>query len=420
MKQLAILLSNILLGWLVVQVLLSAIFLLYLQTQKKSQKNLLPDEQLPKTAVIICLRGADPFLADTLRALLRQNYPRYDLKVVVDSINDPAWEIATQTTRELGVNNVQVSTLKYKRNTCSLKCSSLIQAVSELDITYQVVALVDADTVVHPNWLKELVSPLAHPKVGATTGNRWYVPNGRYWGTLVRYLWNVSAVVQMYLYGIPWGGSLAIKRELFFQAGLLEKWGVSYADDTMIRSVLEKHGLRVKFVPSLIMLNREECKLPSLTYWLRRQLLSYRLYHPLWLAVVGDTFLTILLPNSVLVLLIVNLFTQQWQTAIIFFSSYTSYILGLTLLVLFLQGGVQKIFHRRGESVTELSLSTIFKILIGTPLTQWVYAVSMISSWWMPTVHWRGVEYKIKGKWNIKLIEYRPFSSPKGNNNISL
>ena len=167
MKFWAIALLQTLLGCLVIQIALTLIFVFYLRSNRV---NSLSDNQLPKTAVILCLRGADPFLPNCLKALLEQDYPQYDLKIVVDSQDDPAWKVARDTVKD--ATNVQISPLKISSTVCSLKCSSLIQAVSELDSSYEVVALVDADTVVHPTWLRELVTPLLHPKIGATTGNR--------------------------------------------------------------------------------------------------------------------------------------------------------------------------------------------------------------------------------------------------------
>ena len=52
MEDLAIFLSKSLMGWLVIQVCLTLVFIWYLRASKK---NLLPDDQLPKTAVILCL-----------------------------------------------------------------------------------------------------------------------------------------------------------------------------------------------------------------------------------------------------------------------------------------------------------------------------------------------------------------------------
>ncbi len=106
-------LCNSLLGWLAIQVCLTLVFLLALHS---SQKNLLPDDRLPKTAVILCLRGADPYLRQCLRALLQQNYPQYELKVVVDHQDDPAWNVAIDTIQELGAINAEISPLRNVSN----------------------------------------------------------------------------------------------------------------------------------------------------------------------------------------------------------------------------------------------------------------------------------------------------------------
>ncbi|WP_066423929.1 glycosyltransferase family 2 protein [Anabaena sp. 4-3] len=405
MNDLAILISKFLVGWLVIQVCSVLLFLWCLNSRPQN----LPDEQLPKTAVLLCLRGADPFLSDCLRSLLKQNYPQYDLKLLIDSEQDPAWQVVSDTINELRATNFQISHLRTVRPTCSLKCSSLIQAVSELDESYKVVALVDADTIVHPNWLRELVSPLTHPKVGATTGNRWYVPTGKYWGSLVRYIWNVSAIVQMYLYGIPWGGTLAVKTEVIQQTGLLEKWGQALGEDTMIRSVLSKHNLRVKFVPSLMMLNQEETDLPSLRYWLQRQLMASRLYHPLWPAVVIDTVFTIVMPHLLIVVFVLAGLVGEGNTAAIALIWYLIYMLALVMLMLFLEMGIQPVIRSQGKPVTQLSWQLILKMIVGMPFTQWIYAIAMLRSLNMPTVHWRGVTYEVKGAWKIRLKEYRPY-----------
>ncbi|QLE59073.1 glycosyltransferase family 2 protein [Nostoc sp. TCL26-01] len=407
MDDLAILISKFLVGWLIFQVCCVLLFLRCLN----SRTNNLPDELLPKTAVLLCLRGADPFLGDCLRSLLKQNYPRYDLKVIVDSQQDPAWQVVRGIIDELDAANVQVSHLRTVRQSCSLKCSSLIQAVSDLDDSYKVVALVDADTVVHTNWLRELVSPLNYPQVGATTGNRWYLPTGRYWGSLVRYIWNVSAIVQMYLYGIPWGGTLAIKTEVLRQTGLLERWGQAFGEDTVMRSVLAKYNLEVKFVPSLIMLNREECDLPSLRYWLQRQLLSSRLYHPWWWLVVADAVCTILLPSFLIVVWFTAFLSGQGETATFAFSWYVIYILALVMLMLFLELGVQPIIRSHGQQVTKLSAPLIWRMIVSMPLTHWVYGWAMLAALRMQTVTWRGVTYEVNSTGNIQLMEYRPYQS---------
>ncbi|BAY83983.1 glycosyl transferase family protein [Calothrix parasitica NIES-267] len=407
MKFWAIALLQTLLGWLIIQIALAFVFIFYLRSNRV---NPLSNSQLPKTAIILCLRGSDPFLPNCLKALLEQDYPQYDLKIVVDSQEDPAWQVAHDTVKD--ATNVQISPLKIASTLCSLKCSSLIQAISELDSSYKVVALVDADAVVHPTWLRELVTPLMHPKVGATTGNRWYLPMGRHWGTLARYIWNVSAVIQMYLYGISWGGTLAIKTQVIQETRLLEKWARALSEDTMLKGILSEHKLKIKFVPSLLILNREECTFPSLMNWMKRQLLISRLYHPQWWLVVVEAIFTIALPNLIFVLMLVNLLLAKWDIFGILSICYSIYICALLLITIILEIAVRKVISYRWL-IPNISFATLAKTLIGIPLTQWFYGFALLSSIWMSKISWRNIIYRIKNPFNIQLIKYQPYQSDK-------
>ncbi len=406
MPDFMIFLSKSLFGWLVIQSCLTLVFLWYLRSHKPK---LLPDEQLPKTAVILCLRGADPFLPNSLRSLLQQNYPEYDLKLIIDSKEDPAFKIATETINQLGATNVQISTLRAVRHNCSLKCSSLIQAVSDLDNAYPIIAFIDADTVAHPNWLRELVTPLIDNQVGLTTGNRWYVPTGNYWGSLVRYSGNVSTVVQMFLFQIPWGGTLAIKTEVLNRIKLLDKWGEVLTDDMLLHKLIKQQKLQIKFVPSLLMLNREESSLRNLQESLKRLIIGSKLYHPRWLAIVSEAYSSIIVPNVVIIVIFQLLFEAQWYAAALLFSTYISYTIGLVLLMLLMEFGIHQILHNQGEKIPKLSPFITLKMLIVIPLTQWVYGLIMLSSLWTSSITWRGITYRIKGRENIRLIEYRPY-----------
>ncbi|OBQ14110.1 MAG: glycosyltransferase [Anabaena sp. LE011-02] len=406
MPDFMIFLSKSLFGWLVIQTCLTLVFLWYLRSHKPKS---LPDEQLPKTAVILCLRGADPFLPNCLRSLLQQNYPEYDLKLIIDSKEDPAFKIATEIINQLGATNIEISTLRAVRHNCSLKCSSLVQAVSDLDNAYPIIAFIDADTVAHPNWLRELVTPLIDDQVGLTTGNRWYVPTGNYWGSLVRYSGNVSTVVQMFLFQIPWGGTLAIKTEVLNRIKLLDKWGEVLTDDMLLHKLIKQEKLQIKFIPSLLMLNREESSLRNLLESLKRLIISSKLYHPRWLAIISEAYSSIIVPNVVIIVIFQLLLEAQWDAAALLFSVYISYTIGLVLLMLLMEFGIHQVLHNQGEKIPKLSPLIILKMLIVIPLTQWVYGLTILSSLWVSTITWRGLTYRIKGRENIRLIEYRPY-----------
>jgi GT2 family glycosyltransferase len=406
--QLAMVSFWVLVGLLIVQVPLVLAFLRVLHRWKSFRRD---DAPCPKAAVVLCLRGPDPFLADCIRAILNQEYPNYELRVVVDSRDDPAWEVVERAVTELGANNVQIAPLTERRETCSLKCSSVVQAVGELDESFEVVALVDADTVPHQTWLRDLVAPLADPQVGATTGNRWYMPRDGSWGSLIRYWWNAAAVVQMYCYRIAWGGTVAVKTEVFRRSDLLERWGNAFCEDTMLKRQLAGLGLKVVFVPSLMMVNRESCDITGFFGWVRRQLLTARLYHPLWPAVVAHGVFTFLAPVIAFGLAAYAAIEGNGEAAAWAGGGLVGYELALFPLALPSEAIVRRIVRARGEPTQWLSFTTAMKTMVALPLTQLVYTAALISTQCLRKVDWRGVKYCIDGPWRIRLIEYRPYGS---------
>lgn len=405
MTRFAILLFWVLAGSIVIQAGMVGLFLAALRRRHPRPAN----AACPKTAVVLCLRGSDPFLPACIEAALQQDYPAYDLRVVVDSRSDPAWQVVQETTARCGQRHVRIDTLEQRRDDCSLKCSSLVQVISELDDSYEVVALLDADTVPHPTWLRELVGGLSDPRVGAATGNRWYMPAKPTWAGLVRYLWNAAAIVQMGCYGIPWGGTLALRMSALRQSGLLERWGKAFCEDTMVYRALRQQGLRVAFVPSLMMINRETCDLPGFFAWVRRQLLAARLYHPGWPAVAFHglaTPLLLLLAFGTLIAASVagNPPALAWTAA-----ALGGYLGLLPLLLGLLERSVRRIARERGDSTAWLSLGAAARMLPAILLTQVVYAAAMLSMLGLRSVDWRGVRYRVRGPWHIQLVEYRPY-----------
>lgn len=419
MNELAITIFGVLVVFVVLQTfyVLAFISSFYLPSLKT-----IKDELLPKAAVILSLRGADPFLSDCVRALLHQNYPQYNLHIIVDSQQDPAWNIVNKTIQQERATHVQVSPLITRHNTCSLKGSALVQAIDVLDDSYEVVAFIDADVIAHPNWLRELVVPLIDERVGATTGNRWYMPQTGQWGSLVRYLWNTVAVVFMCIHQAPWGGSMAMRLSVLQRARLLEIWKQSVSVDVPIHKALQAMNLKVKFVPTVIMPNREECNLARCLCFITRQLLVARLYNPQWPLIVTQVFTSTLAIVLTIVLLLIALINSNMGTAIGITGGLICYILAMAVQLVLVEHVVRRVVRARGESVTRFSAQMMAKTLVAIPLTQLVYAVTVVSAILMRKVEWRGIMYQIKGPWNIRLIEYRPYqlSSQSVGSNASL
>src|SRR5262249_1870383 len=215
-------------------------------------------QKLPRATRLLCIRGSDPPLSHCLQGLLRQDYPEYDIRIIIDSPDDPAWELVSRVLAREAHAAVQTSVLVNRQTRCSLKLSALVQAIRQLPASTEVVALIDADVIPHRQWLRNLAQPLTDPRVGATSGVRWYMAGGpARWGTLVRSAWSAAACTQMDAFRIPWGGSLAFRTELFRRSDLLERWARSFVEDTGSHRVLRSLGLRLCRVPEATMVNHE-------------------------------------------------------------------------------------------------------------------------------------------------------------------
>jgi cellulose synthase/poly-beta-1,6-N-acetylglucosamine synthase-like glycosyltransferase len=369
------------------------------------------EDRLPKVAVVLCLRGADPTLERCLEGLLTQDYPYYVVVIIVDHPSDPAWEIAQASVQQHPHVPVRVEPLRVAADSCSLKCSSLIQAISALDDSFEVVALLDADTVPAGDWLRELVTPFADPKIGATTGVRWFMPSPATWASVGRYHWGAAATVACHTLGIAWGGTLAIRRDVFRRQQLLEKWSKAYCEDTMTRSILKPLGLRLKMVPTLVQVNHEPCTLRGFFSWCVRQVLTTRLYHSAWWVILGHGLVSVFSFVVPILLMIWALWRQEWRSAGWLGLSVLVYWLVLWIELLAVEAGVRQAVRRRGQRASWLTPTALVKSFLAIPFTQLVYGGVLAAACTVRRICWRGIWYEIDGPWKVKMRSYRPHAA---------
>src|ERR1051326_5770980 len=139
---------------------------LYLRAARRQ-----PTEEFswPRAAVVLSLRGADPFLTDCVAGLLDQDYPNYEIIIVIDSREDPAWAAVQRVLDISGKQRTPVTmrAVESRRESCSLKVSAQLEALQGLAAEVEVVAVFAADVLPSRTWLRALVRPLLDPRVGA-------------------------------------------------------------------------------------------------------------------------------------------------------------------------------------------------------------------------------------------------------------
>ncbi|MEZ6096412.1 MAG: glycosyltransferase family 2 protein [Pirellulaceae bacterium] len=367
-----------------------------------------PKSYHPKAAVILCLRGKDPTLSHCLNAILKLDYPDFELHTVFDSPDDPALPVVQelQTSSKLPIH---VHFVENVSGTCGMKCEALRTAITQLPADVEAIALVDADSIVAPDWLSEIIAPLQDQSVGVVTGDRWFEPDSNM-ASIARAVWNAAAIVQMNLYHIAWGGSLAFRRDLVKQLNLLEVWKTTFCEDTVLVDLLKNNGLSVVRPRNVVVYNRETIAWKNLHFWIARQLLTVRLHNAKWPFVFGHGLLVGLTFLTSLVLMGIDLALENWLQAVGLFSIIALCELTNYLLIVLIARENINILSSRTAIRSPSSIAKFWmRWLIAVPATQITHFLSTLRATTMKYVVWRGIEYEVTPK-KVRLINYRPFT----------
>jgi cellulose synthase/poly-beta-1,6-N-acetylglucosamine synthase-like glycosyltransferase len=397
------------LAWIITALVLgqAALLFVYVRFLYRLRQSPLDDGECCRAAVVLCVRGLDPFLVACLKGLFQQDYPAYDVWIVVDSIRDAAWPVVNRLVKRAGNQNIHVLTLTDRLATSSRKIAGMLQAMSQIDSACEIVALLDSDTIPHSTWLRELAAPLGDPRIGVSSGNRWYMPAVPTAGSLVRYLWNAAAVVQMYWYKIGWGGSLAIQAKFLRQSDLRQRLAGAFGEDSTICRCACEHGYRIAFVPSLVMVNRETCDVRGVFGFLQRQMLTVRLHNPWWWAVVGHGIVTTATWGICGLLAAVAAATGGAGATAWLATELAAYWISMFALLVPLEWCARRIVRKRGETVAGWGARGWLRAAAAIPLAQIVHFAALAAALFARTHQWRGVRYQFYGASTVRVIEDR-------------
>jgi cellulose synthase/poly-beta-1,6-N-acetylglucosamine synthase-like glycosyltransferase len=148
------------------------------------------EDVTPGVAIVIAVHNEAGVIQEKLGNLLALDYPRDRLEVVIasDGSDDGTEEIVR------ACSDPRVRLLSLPR---AGKAAALNAGVAAAD--GEVLVFSDANSMLRPDALRELVRPLADPTVGGVAGNQVYVPSGNGDGSVVgeqRY-WNFDRMLKV-------------------------------------------------------------------------------------------------------------------------------------------------------------------------------------------------------------------------------
>jgi cellulose synthase/poly-beta-1,6-N-acetylglucosamine synthase-like glycosyltransferase len=247
----------------------------------------------PRIQVFIPCKGLDLKFADTIRNLCRQDYPNYCVTFVVESRDDPAYARLRQLLEKENGVPVEIVVAGLAAD-CGQKVHNLLAATALLKDDVEVLAFADSDAVPGPDWLQRLIFELDKPQVGAVTGYRWFVPEGKSWPSAVLSALNTCVTFGMTCRWLNhvWGGSWAIRREDFQRALKAGVWHNTVSDDLPVGSYLRTRKLQIRFQPACLVASPLRATWRGLIEFARRQFVITRIHDPrvFWLGLAAFFF----------------------------------------------------------------------------------------------------------------------------------
>jgi ceramide glucosyltransferase len=356
---------------------------------KFAAKWLKEPQHWPRVAVVVPATGSDPGMRDCLTSLLDQNYPDFEIVIATQSRQDPATSLAEKIIQDRPYAQLVVGA---PAQSCSQKNHNLLTGLDHLNGRPEIFVFADATRSARPNWLTELVRPIALGHTTVSTGYHHVIPGDVKLATLGR----VVTVLGLHLLqGFQpltqtWGGNTAILRETFNALNVRDLWSRSVVDDVSLASLLRKNKIRVTYVPHADLTTAiSGLSMVDWDGWLARQWIYLKFYFPI-IYLAGGIFSYL---GSLTVL--VSLFSLA--SALFGFNPPLSpWFAGGILAYLFLIVMLIRRVHPHPGPLPHFIGATAMAVLMAS----WCHIKTVLSN----KVFWRGICYTVDRRGSIMRI----------------
>jgi len=329
----------------------------------------------PSIAVFCPCKGLDEGFQKNVQSILDQDYPSFQAVFIVESERDPAFN----ELKSLGVTVLVAG----EATTRGQKVHNLTHGVEQAGADADVFVFCDVDARFPCDWLKNLIAPLEDAAVGASTGYRWYVPTRGRPATLLRSIWNASVVTMLgaHTRNFVWGGSMAMRREVFNRIGIRRAWEGAVSDDYAVTRAVREAGMRIVFIPACLIPSYGDCSWRDLFEFTTRQIIITRVYEPrMWrMALVSQSIFNIAFWWS---------FALAWTNSLaaVFFIT----IYGLAAAKSWIR------LNALGSVLPDTALSDYrWSYILWSPLSGLIYEYNLLRSAFTRDIVWRQIRYRL-------------------------
>ncbi len=352
----------------------------------------------PRTVLIVPCKGLDSAFQQNITSFFEQDYDKYLLWFVVGDESDPAYDELCQLKNRLSqsskAQDVQVF-VAGQGQTCSQKIHNLLYCYEKISDDIDVLAFADSDICVRSNWLSHLVYPLRKAKNGAASGYRWFIPEKNNLASLALSAMNakVAQLLGNTRFNQAWGGSMAIRVEVFRKLGLDKIWPKTLSDDLSLSIAVKKAGLIVTFVPACLVASHEVTTWRKLFEFSRRQFLITRVSAPKtwWFGLLSSLYSISGIWAAAGLAIYAGVI--QHENLLLFAAVPVVFFISQLIRAILRQAMAGKLLKHERRKMKAACAADI--------LAFWLWSLLMliliISSAFGRTICWRGIRYKLLG-----------------------
>jgi len=205
-----------------------------------------PDDYQPKVSIVVPAKNEEKVVERLLKVLVNMTYPKKEILIVEDGSTDKTSQIC----RRYAENHPSLIKL-YQKNPSHGKPSAINYAVKRA--TGEIIAVYDADTVIEPDVLQQIVPHFKDPKIGAVQGELYTLNPDENLITKLSVLNDFLIHVdqlgkdRLGLFVTCLGTHMYVRRSVLEE---LDYWDPQALGEDLELSVrLTKRGYKVKYVP---------------------------------------------------------------------------------------------------------------------------------------------------------------------------
>ena len=364
----------------------------------------------PPAVVIVPFKGVEIDLIAAVRSLCEQDYPEYELILVVESQEDPAYpvlveQIALYPDRKARVVVAgQAGPNEGQKVHNQLFALDLVETLPGQD---QAWVFADSDAVPGPQWLATMIQPLIEKKrTGAVTGYRWLIPSSQskgIWSHLASVINSSAACMQggREWWSQAWGGSMAVLAETARRGDLRSRLEGALTDDYPVTRMCRDLQMRVYFPNKMLIGSTVSLDRKGFFNFAYRQYVLTRVYSP-------RLFVGVLI---VLSLYVVASAAAWWSLAAACWrgAGVAEWLLPAVAIAAVFLANQMRSSYRRQVVTKALGPKALADLKLTLRLDRWATTAWMTMHWLLVaracfgrTLKWRGFTYRLLGPQRVE------------------